>query len=97
MLQSGYRLQKGGTHMTTQSEKQLENGLIKHLVQNGYERAMIPNVAALTKNFRNQMNRLNAENLNRKDSYGACSTFCNCLSSRMTWTPNTSQTLIDNR
>lgn len=53
--------------MTAESEQQLENDFIKQLSKNGYERVMIPDVDALMRNFRNQMNRLNAGNLATND------------------------------
>ena len=49
--------------MTTLTEQQLEDKLINQLIQNNYERAIIPDVGALQANFRKQMNRLNKDNL----------------------------------
>lgn len=50
--------------MSQQTEQQLENELIARLVENGYELIRVPDVTSLQKNFRNEMNRMNAENLN---------------------------------
>lgn len=49
--------------MSYQTEQQLEDGFIKRLVQNGYERILIKDTDALADNFRKQMNRMNAEGL----------------------------------
>lgn len=49
--------------MTSQTEQQLENELVKRLIGNGYEHVLIPDVSALENNFRQQMNQLNEENL----------------------------------
>lgn len=52
--------------MTTKTELQLENELIEQLELNGYERVVISDIGALNLNFRNQMNRLNRDNLQGK-------------------------------
>ncbi|QBP42688.1 type I restriction endonuclease subunit R [Paenisporosarcina antarctica] len=49
--------------MAYQSEQQLENEMIRQLTQLGYEKVSIPSVEHLQQNFRNQINRLNKENL----------------------------------
>ena len=49
--------------MTTLTEQQLEDKLINQLIQNNYERAIIPDVGALKANYLKQMNRLNKDNL----------------------------------
>jgi type I restriction enzyme R subunit len=46
-----------------QSEQQLENEMIRQLTQLGYEKVTIPSIEHLQQNFRNQINRLNKENL----------------------------------
>ncbi|WP_404406433.1 type I restriction endonuclease subunit R [Jeotgalibacillus malaysiensis] len=49
--------------MAYQSEQQLENEMIRQLTQLGYEKVSIPTIEHLQQNFRNQINRLNKENL----------------------------------
>ena len=49
--------------MAYQSEQQLENEMIRQLTQIGYERVSIPTIKDLHQNFRNQINRINKENL----------------------------------
>lgn len=49
--------------MAYQSEQQLENEMIRQLTQIGYERVSIPTIKDLQHNFRNQINRINKENL----------------------------------
>jgi len=49
--------------MSYQTEQQLEDGFIKRLVKNGYERILIKDTDALADNFRKKMNRMNAEGL----------------------------------
>lgn len=49
--------------MAYQSEQQLENEMIRQLTQIGYERVSIPTIKDLQQNFRNQINRINKENL----------------------------------
>lgn len=49
--------------MAYQSEQQLENEMIRQLTQIGYERVSIPTINVLQQNFRNQINRINKENL----------------------------------
>jgi len=50
-----------------ESEKKLEENLIKHLVADGYELVSIPNVDALKLNFRKQINKHNISELNGKE------------------------------
>ncbi|MDN3451551.1 type I restriction endonuclease subunit R [Planococcus sp. APC 3906] len=47
----------------TQSEAQLEKEMIEQLVNLKYERVSIPSIQHLQENFRQQLNRLNSENL----------------------------------
>lgn len=53
------QMQINDTHY--ESEKTLEENLIKHLQADGYELVSIPNVEALEANFRKQINKHNAE------------------------------------
>ena len=52
-----------GIYMAYQTEQQLENEMIRQLTQIGYEKVSIPSIEHLQQNFRNQINRLNKENL----------------------------------
>lgn len=47
----------------TQSEAQLEKEMMAQLAQMGYEQVSIPSIEELQANFRQQLNRLNSENL----------------------------------
>lgn len=47
----------------TQSEAQLEKEMMGQLAQMGYEQVSIPSIEELQANFRQQLNRLNSENL----------------------------------
>lgn len=48
----------------TQTEAQLENEMIAQLAGIGYEKVAIPDIKTLQQNFRQQLSRLNEENLN---------------------------------
>lgn len=48
----------------TQTEAQLENEMIAQLAGIGYEKVAIPDIKTLQQNFRQQISRLNEENLN---------------------------------
>lgn len=48
----------------TQTEAQLENEMIAQLAGIGYEKVAIPDIKTLQQNFRQQISRLNKENLN---------------------------------
>ena len=50
-----------------ESEQTLEKNLIKHLVSEGYEQVYIPDIDALKANFRKQINKHNAAELNGRE------------------------------
>ena len=52
---------------TYESEKKLEENLLRHLEADGYELVSIPDVDALKSNFRKQINKHNADELNGKE------------------------------
>ena len=47
-----------------ESEKQLEENLLRHLVADGYEKVFIPDIEALKSNFRKQITKHNIRELN---------------------------------
>lgn len=61
------RVHERGSYMVyqsrTQSEAQLEKEMMAQLAQMVYEQVSIPSIEELQANFRQQLNRLNSENL----------------------------------